>query len=98
MTLFFKVEQYDKPFVFEENEGAKMEPSDISRFLLQSYSLIEPYWNKRSAASMLDSATNGLFYIQKRLHKPGSPNYRDQESTWAMKQFRPVIEATKNAG
>ena len=33
-TLFFKVEQYDKPFVFEENEGAKMEPSDISRFLL----------------------------------------------------------------
>ena len=74
-TLYLKTEKYDKPFVFEESEGAAMDPSDITRFLHQSLTLTYPFWNRRSSASIIDSATSGLFYVAKRLEEPGSEEY-----------------------
>ena len=96
-TLYLKTEKYDKPFVFEESEGAAMDPSDITRFLNQSLTLTDPFWNRRSSAGIMDSAISGLFYVAKRLEEPGSEEYDSQFKKWNLKTFLSLVDAQKDA-
>ena len=68
LALFTPKEEL--PFVMREESGSTIERTDIIKFVLDSMSRLDPYWNERSSAGIVDYALNGLFYVEKKHPDP----------------------------
>ena len=47
-----------------------MELSDVTKFVLNSMSKIEPYWNERSSTGIIEYALNGMFFVEREHPDP----------------------------
>ena len=96
LALFTPAEEL--PFVLREELGTTIERTDIIKFVLNSMSLLDPYWNERSSAGIVDYALNALFYVETKHPDPSDAEaYKRWQNSWQMKLMKKLMVENKEA-